>query len=315
MTQYLALLGLLFLAGISSAQGYTFRTIDVGFPGATDTVVTGLSAQQVLVGIYADRRGQTQGFERRRGQAVVPLLNVIPQAILNNGAVLGEYRAPTGHTEGFVFAQGTFTPIVGAVGQEMPELVEALGANEAGVVVGTYRSSDGQFHGFRYDIPTAAFTTVDVPGGRDTLLLGINGGGVLVAEYTAPDNTRHAVRVDSGGVTDVTVPGLEDLALVGLTDSGKIAGNAGVVGFVVDGGTAQIIEAPGATLTELFGIRNDGTLYGRFLDSAGVGHGFVATPDGRRTQRASEWRGVRRAFEAGDCSPGSKRWLCRKEGR
>ena len=75
--------------------GYTMKVVDVPFPGATHTVVTGLTPDNIEVGIYQDAEGNTQGWMReRRGMFVTLLLTVAP----GHQSVANHYRLfyPTG---------------------------------------------------------------------------------------------------------------------------------------------------------------------------------------------------------------------------
>lgn len=328
----LVLAMLMTLLTSAPALAYTFRTIDVPFPGATDTSVHGLSDQGAVVGNYTDATGfrhhgflSPDGLRLRQGQ-IYPLLNVTPQGMNGAGMVTGWYASQP--TLGFLYTAGTFWSFLGprrssAPGTPVtffPYLTEPAAINDHGVVVGDYRypnSLDAQgqfvdepFHGFRYVSATGVFTTIDVPHTRHTALTGINNHGQIVGHTTALDGTHHAFRWQDGVVTFLQVPGLEDVDLVGITDAGVLAGSAGQVGFVYDGATVQIVEVPGATLTDLAGIRQDGTVYGRFLDSQGENHGFIATPSNRRMPQVSV-KAQAGLFQQSDCDPGSKRRVCR----
>jgi len=80
---------------------------------------------------------------------------------------------------------------------------------------------------------------------------------------------------------------------------------------VLKAGVVQLIEVPGATQTELFGIRNDGTVYGSYLAADGVRHGFVATPNGAPLVHRLGKGHRAKQLVALDCPNGSKRWVCR----
>src|SRR5262249_53515832 len=69
--------------------------------------------------------------------------------------------------------------------------------------------------------------------------------------------------------------------LTAITDAGLMAGNAGSPqqGFLMFGGVVQSVSVPGSSLTEIFGMRQDGTIYGRYIDAGGTDHGFVGFSD------------------------------------
>jgi hypothetical protein len=290
-----------------------FQTIDVGFPGAGNTVVTGLTERGLALGFYLDAEGHDQGFLRTPGGRTTMLLGVVPQAITRGERIVGWYQAPSGMTRGFLLQAGTLTPITGPLvpGTGYPPLVEALDVNESGLVVGQFRSQvDGRFHGFLYDSASQTFTQIDVPGATQTALTGVNALGQQVGSFRDASDQRHVFRREGETVTVITVPGLAEVDLVGLAEDGRLVGNTPERGFVVAQGVVDLIEVPGATRTQLFGLRGDGTVYGRFLDSAGVAHGFVAVPERSRLNLEPDPRPLLRAFELIDCLPGSPRPAC-----
>jgi hypothetical protein len=84
-----------------------------------------------------------------------------------------------------------------------------------------------------------SFTTIDVPGARDTQTLGINDSGQIVGRF-----------VDATGAH----------------------------GFVDTGGSFTTIDVPGALSTQgAFGINDNGQIVGWWFDATGD-HGFLATP-------------------------------------
>jgi hypothetical protein len=292
--------------------GYQFHTLDIGFPGASATVVTGLTLRGLVVGLYQDAHHLDQGFLQTRGGRTTMLLNVTPQAIAGE-VVVGWYQTVAGQTHGFVLRAGTFAPIQGpfVAGKGFAPVIEPLDVNAAGLVVGTFRSQvDAQVHGFLYDSTTGAWLQVDVPGATATTLAGINALGQQVGSFLDAGGQRHLFRRTGTTVEDVTIPGLADADLVGLTDNGRLAGNAGASGFVVAAGTVELIAVPDAPLTQLFGIREDGAVYGRYLDGDGVAHGFVAVPEGSQLSLEPGPRPLLRAFELIECLPGSQRPAC-----
>ena len=294
---------------------YDYVTFDVHYPDTSNTVVTGLNDYGVLVGIYTDAGGSTQGFKGHR-HATSVLLNVVPQAISPHGLIVGWFDTPE---RGFLFAQGTFTSLA----LDPPDspgspalLTEILGVSLDGILVGDYRSAaDQQFHGFRYDPQSRTLTTLDFPGATATSVFDLNASGVAVGTFQDAQHDLHAFRLDGGVFTEVSVPGYVHPEFVGITDNDVVAGNAPEVGvgFVLDQGQVTVIQVPGSTLTELAGIRGDGTVYGRYIDAAGVGHGFLATPNGASRHRLQHH--LAPAATMASCDVGSKRWACRATRR
>jgi hypothetical protein len=297
--------------------GYRYRTLDVPFPGAGFTVVTGLTPEGLPVGAYVDANQNIHGFLRLRPGLFLPLLNTVPQDINATGTVTGFFTAPGTGIEGFTYHDGTFkrlqVPRAGP-GRPFPLLTEAIAINNAGVVVGDFRSAeDFEFHGFVYDPTTNTFLTIDAPGATSTALVGLDNQGNLIGRATVGGDT-HVFRVDllTRSFVTLSIPDLATVDLVGLTDQGLLAGNVGLSGFIYDGTTVQVIDFPGSQLTELFGIREDGAVFGRYIDDAGVHHGFIATPRKRGEALVAHRSAKMHAqFTQADCCPGSKRALCR----
>jgi hypothetical protein len=319
-TVSLALLGFLLwsIPAVVFATDYTFRTVDVPFAGATDSGIIGLTANNTQLGIYRDAGGRDNGFLRRRGERFIPLPLLTPQDINQSGAITGWFRIGQ-QTQGFLLSDGTFTPLVVPAANPFTDppttLTEAVGLNDAGLVVGDFRDAGGVFHGFIYNPATQTFTTIDAPGAVTTALAGINTQGQAVGFFLDAAFQAHGILFDQGQVQEIPVPDLDNIELVGITDDGTIAGNAAGQGFVFKDGAAQLIAFPDAQRTELFGIRQDGTVYGGYTDADGHGHGFIARPDGTPPKghhgqdRHARWHA--NSLTGMGCLPGSKLWDCR----
>jgi hypothetical protein len=327
-TLLLALAGSVMAYAGDKESPVSFRTIDVPFADASGTVITGILGQ-TIVGVYQDAANSTQGFVQTRHGQFQPLLRVIPQDISEAGVtgfldIPNLDNSPGGNatvSAGFVYDDGTVRLIRVPTDPEGGRLfTEAIAINFQGQVVGDFRGDDGVFRGFLFDPATQEYTTIEVAGAQSTALTGITDAGVIVGNAFSATNERLVFRWENGTFTFLTIPSLTDVDLVGVRSTGsgiEVAGNAGLVGFTYDGTDAQLIEVPGAELTELFGMQPDGTVYGRYIDGAGVNHGFVAAPP-RRGQGWSTGlsghsleRTQAHLAQAGDCVAGSKRRVCR----
>jgi hypothetical protein len=114
----------------------------------------------------------------------------------------------------------------------------AYGINDAGVVVGGYRSS-GVWHGYVYSGGT--YTSYDVPVANTFQeLRGINNNGDIVGRYADAGGNHHGFLLN-GGVggtfSTVDVPGYANNFLLGLND--RQAGGYGGSGPVLVGMTAD----------------------------------------------------------------------------
>ena len=286
MVPFLSTVLVLVLTLATVAGAYTFETVDVPFPDTSNTVITGLNATDDLVGAYVTAWGESHGFVWSREGCVVPLLDMTPRGITANGLVVGFFQPPgTGGTVGFLYQDGTRqtlrVPRAGP-GLPLPLATEALGVNDAGVAVGTVRlpGTEGT-HGWRFDPGTQRFTLLQAPGAQTTHVTAIDNQDRIVGTLRAQDGTLHAFRWEHGVFTSVAIPGLDrvEIQVVGHTDSGIFAGNANDKGFLFDGTAIEVVAVPGARVTQLFGIRQDGAVFGRFIDAQDVSHGFVARPE------------------------------------
>jgi probable HAF family extracellular repeat protein len=126
--------------------------------------------------------------------------------------------ASMAHADGFLYAEGKFTPINSLAD------AWASGINNSGDIVGSYSDASGNHqHGFLYT--GGIFTTIDVPGAPYTEAYGINDSGSIVGFYL--DAERYHGFLDAGGIfTTIDVPFADTYATMafGINDSGDIVG-------------------------------------------------------------------------------------------
>ena len=318
----LALVVCLLLPALSSATEYQFRTVDVPFATTRNTSVTGLNDQGVSVGTYVQAGGTTNGFRLQRPRSRFEVLPQLAPQVITNTEVIAGHNGSVSPRQGFVLIDGTFLevrpgePSGDRFGPFPAVLTEALDANDAGLVVGDFLSSVTQeFKGFVFDPRTFQSLVITIPGITGVRLSAINNLDELAA--VGFDAANRTVSLLGDRVSQVfapfTVPDLDDpvVEIAGLTDTGAVAVNVGSVGVVVQDGVAQVIEVPGAVVTDLQGIRPDLTVYGAYIDETGAVHGFIATPEGTRLTPRMHSAGLHRPFTATDCYPGCKRLVCR----
>jgi hypothetical protein len=304
----------------------TYRDITVPFPLASGTGVVGRLQQQIL-GVYGDANGISHGFLRSPSGHFQTVLNVLPQDVSAAG-IVGSLVTPqrsevdTG-IRGFLFAEGTLhiLQVPDAPGHgPFTILTEAWAVTDTGVVVGTFRrqGEDGH-HGFLYRHADHSYTVLDGPSAVATTVLAMTPAERALVRVVLAGGVVQHYTWEAGTFTLLPpIPGLPDADIVGHTDSGILAANVGLVGVVWDGEDLHEIDFPGAALTEINGIGPTGkVVWGRYRDSAGVDHGFVATLGGKAAKQrggARESGKMHATFTREDCGPGSKRQMCREIG-
>jgi probable HAF family extracellular repeat protein len=146
----------------------------------------------------------------------------------------------------------TITPIVLDVNNGG---VNPSGINKWGTIVGQYATPDfSSSHGFkRWNNGTTH--TLDFPGALPdgTWPTGINDDGTVVGFYFGSDRLTHGFIFHNGQWATLDYPGTQapgDTVLVGITNAGKIIGNAfsatdfSTTTFLYENGTFKVISVP-----------------------------------------------------------------------
>jgi probable HAF family extracellular repeat protein len=177
--------------------------------------------------------------------------------INDHGAIAGQYTTNAA-SPGFVMSGQTLTTINSPVG---PNIVNAQGINNNGLVVGFYVGTDGQDHGFKFNLASAVNnmgtgtaiadpTIVPVEQGATFVfsqILGINDHGIAVGYYGDSTTSQHGFIYNT---------------------------NTGAYTFLDDPNEGF---SNGVEVTQITGINNSGEITGFYTDTAGLAHGFVAT--------------------------------------
>jgi hypothetical protein len=225
------------------------------FPGSDQTQVVGINnnASSVTVGFYITGVA-TNGFVDQGGtftNVTNPLSGAAGQnqllGINNSGVAVGFYTDAAGNNQGYSYnvASKTFTPVA-LPGSFNAVMTTAAGINNAGVVVGFYTDAGGNVHSFIDQ--GGAFTTLDAPGGANTMLTGVNNNGQAVGSF-----------VDGTGKTDGVLYNSLTKSWLRINDPNDSANAA----FNVTG-------------TTINGINDNGQLVGFYSDGANV-NGFLAS--------------------------------------
>src|ERR1044072_1383757 len=123
----------------------------------------------------------------------------------------------------------------------------------SGDVAGFYTDAVGRSHGFVRDAASGPFPDVDVPGARDTYVLGLNAHGAVSGTFVDPAGAQHGFVRDDAGLRTIDVPGAVS--------------------------TSPATSEFGTGLGTAVGtIRDDGAVVGAWGTAAGASHGFLLEP-------------------------------------
>jgi len=173
-------------------------------PGSTDTIPWGINNSNVIVGRYLDQAGNLHGFESVKNTATtVDFPNGTGTALYhinNNGDIVGDYSDSVGNVHGLVrSASGSFSSfdVPGATVQ--PAGTNGFAINDLGQVGGASAKSksaaldftepQADTHG--YVMTAGKFVTVNVPGGINTAVYGLNNSSQAVGQYNTPGGGLH----------------------------------------------------------------------------------------------------------------------------
>jgi probable HAF family extracellular repeat protein len=239
--------GSYYLAADNSTHGFiwhegTFTTVD--YAGSDYTALKGINDAGTIVGVYENTNGSYKGFSLSKDGTYTlidcpspdPDYSVTYTAAINNEDTIVGYCGTNGY-QGFSLSGGTFTFI------NHPDETYGTylhGINDAGVIVGYYRTSN-QWPAFSFI--DGNYAIIVYPGSFSTkFAYGINNEGTIVGQYE-----------DTGGW---------------------------IHGFLFSNETYTSFYYPGsyANTTGLNGINTAGLLVGWYYGTDSKNHAFLATP-------------------------------------
>jgi len=164
-----------------------FRTVD--FPGTTSkpsfNQLLGVNNHNVAAGFYNDQAGNSHGylFDARRGRFIplqlpIQATSVVATGINDAGQVVG-FLVIGKTTHGFLWSHDELTLL--RLGNHTN--TQALGINNAGVIVGSFVDAADHTHGF-VRFGSGMVRRVDAPGSTSTVVNGLNNRGVIVGFFT-----------------------------------------------------------------------------------------------------------------------------------
>jgi len=271
------------ICGPALAQGYSFHTIKLA--GKLSTNATSFGPTGQAIGYDVTLAAKETGFVQV-GSSVKTVAGSLGQETAlygyANGLFVGTATGETGvPSTGFVMDEaGRMT----AIAFPGTTYTEALGINEAGLVVGDYAPTDGgqvMFAGFVDN--HGVFTSISLPDSQVTEVTGINSAGTMVGWSQGFTTSPVGFVMQNGQVTTISPPGSVETFVQGINDKGQIVGyyttnpQSGFVGFVYDGKSYTNIVDPAGTSTFAYGINNAGQVAGFAVTKTGD-VGYIATP-------------------------------------
>jgi len=211
----------------------------------------------------------------------------------NAGDVVGDYYASSGWDGYERLADGTFNPVDYSGNSTVP-----VGINSGGTIIvgaacvpasremlslldnarnlGFCTSKGYQIAGFLYQ--NGSFTQYEFPGNLPTGIDGINDSGAYVGFYS--QNKTNTGFISNGNTVSYNggythLNSINDNGVI--VGTGGLAGAAGAVGFEANtsGQITSTLQYPGSISTSANGINNQGVVVGMYVDSSGVGHGYI----------------------------------------
>jgi hypothetical protein len=157
--------------------------------------------------------------------------------------------------------------------------------NNEDLAVGFYNDSQGNSHGYTYNIATKTFSAdINDPLGVSTVTAAINNSDEIAGFFTDASGVTHGFIDNSGVFSTVDPVGSTETQLLGLNDEG-IADGFAVIGGVQHGiiydsltKMFTILDPAGSTATTFNGLNDAGDLVGFFVDAAGNTDGVLGTP-------------------------------------
>ena len=125
------------------------------------------------------------------------------------------------------------------------------------------------------------FTTYAFPGAENTYFYALGNDGRAAGYYQDSEGLHHGVILKDGKLRQYDFPGSVETEIYGISDeTGALTGNFTDASNVRRGFTGDtIIEVPGASET-FADFVSEGRLVGSYIDTDGLYHTYVRTPDG-----------------------------------
>jgi len=199
--------------------------VTIDYPGATETVATGLNNLGQVVGAYNTPEsgflytGPGQFTSVNCPAPVCPgIRDSYPTGINDAGWIVGDWDAANNPGSGFLYKGGQYQLIShpGAV------YTNVNGINGDGHIVGEWLDGNGIGHGYIY-YKGSFQKQIDAPGGTGTVLCGINNNGQILG---ASGDTSVFLYDENSGLFTTLPSSSEGYEVTSLNDLMQIAGIA-----------------------------------------------------------------------------------------
>jgi hypothetical protein len=178
-----AIVGAVGKRGVFTDRGFLLqngKTTPINYPGAIQTVPSGINKNGAIVGTHWQSQIQSSGFLLSNGTYTdiqFPSASATSaNAINNQGVIVGDFidnQQPVPHIHGFILTNGQFQQI-DAPGNNYNTTL--TGINDQGVITGWYQAtSDSGAVGFEY--ANGTFKTLSIPNSTNFSAAGINNLG------------------------------------------------------------------------------------------------------------------------------------------
>ena len=146
---------------------------------------------------------------------------------------------------------------------------------------GYTKSTDGEKE-VAFTLIDGVFTTYDFPGSQNTYFFALGNNGNAAGYYEDGDGLSHGVVLENGELRQYDFPDSVETEIYGISDAtGALTGNFTDASGVRRGFSADtIVEFPGAPETFADFVNAEGGMVGSYVDTDGIYHPYIRTPDG-----------------------------------
>ena len=214
--------------------------------------------------------------------------------INQDGSIVGNYESADGRRYGFIarlagddqpVAQPTvLTYTFESIDVPGVDFLAVTASSDFEDYAGYTKSVDGEkIVGFT--LIDGVFTTYDFPSSQNTYFYALGNNGNAAGYYEDSNGLHRGVILENGELRQYDFPDAVQTEIYGISDAtGALTGNFIDASGVRRGFSGEtIIEAPGASATYADFVNASGRIVGGYIDTDGIPHAYVRTPDDRFT--------------------------------